>query len=86
MALKWPVKFLAEVPVNGLDGCILIERIASQLTTCGMSSNRASVHRKRKRATEGVRFTDSTLFFPSERYVVVQEIVLIDPDLAIGQP
>jgi hypothetical protein len=74
---KWPIQFLSEVPVDCFDGSILVQRIAPEFAT--LMKNHQSVTGSEHSASNVC--TNATLLLSTERNVVVEQVVLIDPNL-----
>lgn len=76
---KGPAPFLSKVPMHGLHRGILIQSLFSKLATFNRR-NRLSMNTEHREAEVKFR-TDSALFLSSKRNVIVQDVILVYPDL-----
>jgi len=72
-----PVQLLSKVPMDRLDRGVLLEGVASKFSPCAWYSAQ-----QENRGGEEVRHTNSRLLLASERHVVREQVVLVDPHLS----
>jgi hypothetical protein len=73
--------------VHGLHGSVLVQSLFSKFAT--FQRNRLSIKIEHGRVEKDGFHTDSALFLSSKRNVVVQDVVLVHPDLrwkTVGSP